>query len=263
MSPSSITLIDSIPLTANGKVDRHALPAPDGTHLSSGDEFVAPRSEVEAALCKLWADVIGADVVGVNDNFFELGGDSIQSIQIIARARAAGYSFTAKQLFEHQTVAELAPYVGKPVEILAAQGVVTGTTPLVPAQLWFLDHAVVGRDHFNQSMLLEVPPDIDRVAAPHLRSTPSSNTTTRSDWSSSRRTERGPVRSVRPATARDSNDSASRPRSPTAPKVTRSNGSVPKSRPTSTSPRVAVVGSFCSKPNGRDGFCCCALSTTW
>ena len=83
-------------------------------------------------LCDIWAAVIGVDAVGVNDNFFELGGDSIQCIQIIARARSAGLSFTAKQLFEHQTVGELAPYVTRPTEIVAEQGAMTGTTDAAP-----------------------------------------------------------------------------------------------------------------------------------
>ena len=106
MVPSSFVLIDEIPLTPNGKVRRDALPRHEADRSAVAEEFIAPRDEVESALCDIWAAVIGVDSVGVNDNFFELGGDSIQCIQIIARARSAGLSFKAKQLFEHQTVGE-------------------------------------------------------------------------------------------------------------------------------------------------------------
>ncbi len=128
MVPSSFVLIDEIPLTPNGKVRRDALPRHDADRAAVVEEFIAPRDEVESALCDIWAAVIGVDAVGVNDNFFELGGDSIQCIQIIARARSAGLSFKAKELFEHQTVGELAPYVTRPTEIVAEQGAMTGTT---------------------------------------------------------------------------------------------------------------------------------------
>ncbi len=161
MVPSSFVLIDEIPLTPNGKVRRDALPRHDADRSAVAEEFIAPRDEVESALCDIWAAVIGVDAVGVNDNFFELGGDSIQCIQIIARARSAGLSFTAKQLFEHQTIGELAPYVTRPTEIVAEQGVMTGSTELLPAQLWFLERGAPGLDHFNQSVMLELPNGID------------------------------------------------------------------------------------------------------
>src|SRR5581483_7924229 len=111
MIPAAFVTMDALPLTANGKLDRRALPAP-GRDASVG--YVAPRTAAEEAIAGIWADVLGVDQVGVHDNCFELGGDSILSIQIVSRARRAGYQFTARDLFAHQTIAELAPRTTSP-----------------------------------------------------------------------------------------------------------------------------------------------------
>ncbi|MFL6196133.1 MAG: amino acid adenylation domain-containing protein [Thermoanaerobaculia bacterium] len=107
MVPTALVTLPALPLTANGKVDRNALPAPDWRGAREGG-YVAPRSREEEILAEAWAQVLRLPRVGVNDNFFELGGDSILSVQIVARARRAGLLFTVKQIFEHQTVAGLA-----------------------------------------------------------------------------------------------------------------------------------------------------------
>jgi len=104
MVPSSITVLARLPWMPNGKLDRASLPAPQAGAI----ERVAPSNEVEAALLSIWAAVLGRDDLGVTDNFFEAGGDSIQSLQIIARAREAGWRLTPRQVFEHPTVAGLA-----------------------------------------------------------------------------------------------------------------------------------------------------------
>ncbi len=106
MVPSDVVRLDALPLTANGKLDRKALPEP----LQAGSDkvFEAPQGEAEEALAAVWADVIGCEQVGRNDNFFELGGDSILSLQIVARSRKRGYKVTPKQLMEGQTIAAVA-----------------------------------------------------------------------------------------------------------------------------------------------------------
>ena len=108
MVPAAFVILESLPLTANGKVDRKALPAPD--QLGSQEGYVAPRTREEEILAAVWAQVLRLPRVGVNDNFFELGGDSILSVQIAARARQAGLLLTTRQVFEHQTVAGLASH---------------------------------------------------------------------------------------------------------------------------------------------------------
>jgi amino acid adenylation domain-containing protein len=106
--PAQYVLLDRLPRTPSGKVDRTRLPAPDRARPDLGVEYVAPALENERALAKIWCDVLGLNLVGVHDNFFELGGDSILAIQIVARARSAGLGLTPRQVFEHQTIQALA-----------------------------------------------------------------------------------------------------------------------------------------------------------
>ncbi len=105
--PSQYVLLDQLPRTPSGKVDRARLPAPDRARPDLGVEYVSPTLDAERTLARIWCDVLGLDRVGVFDNFFELGGDSILSIQIVARARAAGLTLSPQQIFEHQTISAL------------------------------------------------------------------------------------------------------------------------------------------------------------
>lgn len=107
MVPAAFVRLASLPLTVNGKIDRQALASQSGTVISNGD-FVAPRTPAEETLAGIWSDVLKVDRVGVNDNFFDLGGDSILGTLILARAARAGLKLSPVQLFEHQTISELA-----------------------------------------------------------------------------------------------------------------------------------------------------------
>jgi amino acid adenylation domain-containing protein/non-ribosomal peptide synthase protein (TIGR01720 family) len=159
MVPSAFVAIDAIPVTSNGKVDRKALPAPeiDGEQ----QEFTAPRSTVEELLADLWAAVLGRERVGIHDNFFALGGDSILSIQMIARARQAGLQITPRQVYQHQTIAELVAVVDTGPLVEAEQAPVTGEAPLTPIQRWFFEQELAEPQHWNQSVLLSVPPALE------------------------------------------------------------------------------------------------------
>ncbi|SDY98564.1 non-ribosomal peptide synthetase, partial [Nitrosomonas halophila] len=157
MLPSAIVVLDSLPLNANGKVDRSRLPEPE--FVSAGD-YAAPEGEVEPVLANIWAEVLGMGRVGRNDNFFELGGDSILSLQIVTKARRAGWKITPRQLFERQTIAALAG-VAKPVEeegetVFAKQMAidVAAPIPLLPIQLEFFEQPIPARHHWNQTVLL-------------------------------------------------------------------------------------------------------------
>ncbi|MHC5744028.1 MAG: amino acid adenylation domain-containing protein [Nostoc sp.] len=159
MVPHTFVMLESLPLTPNGKVDRRALKAPD----SRGElevSFVAPRNQIEEILAQIWAEVLKVEQVGVHDNFFELGGDSILSLQIINRAKLAELQLTLKQLFAHQTIAELAIVANVASVIQIEQGLVTGTLPLMPIQHWFFEQNLQQPHHFNQSFLLSVPSDL-------------------------------------------------------------------------------------------------------
>jgi amino acid adenylation domain-containing protein len=110
MVPSAFVLLDHLPLTTNGKLDRKALPAPERGRESG---HLPPRTPLEAELCRIWADVLKLDSVGIDDNFFELGGDSILSIRIVARAKEVGLGFLPSQLLEQQTISRLAETIAK------------------------------------------------------------------------------------------------------------------------------------------------------
>ncbi|MGH8782250.1 amino acid adenylation domain-containing protein, partial [Paraburkholderia sp.] len=122
MVPSSIRVLDALPLTANGKIDRAALPDEDVS--ASADNGAAParvepRNDAERSLADVWKQVLRRDDIGVTDNFFEIGGDSILSLQIIAKARRAGLKLTPKQMFENPTI-EAAARIAQPMAAPAA-----------------------------------------------------------------------------------------------------------------------------------------------
>ena len=137
--PAVFVRLDRFPLTPNGKIDRAALPAPEDDSFESGIERVLPRDAIEERLAEIWREVLRRKEVGVHDNFIELGGDSILNIQIVARARRAGLQLTAKQIFDHPTIAELAAVVGSGKQITAEQGLVSGPVSLTPIMRWFFE----------------------------------------------------------------------------------------------------------------------------
>jgi non-ribosomal peptide synthase protein (TIGR01720 family) len=140
-----------------------SLQAPQVTHPRPNVQtpYVAPRNEVEQKLAGLWQGVLGIDAVGIHDNFFELGGDSVLAIQVIARTTNAGFQLTPEQLFQHQTVAELAAVVSPSPVIQVEQGLITGPVPLTPMQQWFFEQTLPEPHHWNEAMLLEVHQALD------------------------------------------------------------------------------------------------------
>ena len=163
MVPAVLVMLDEMPLTPNGKVDRRALPAPDSNRPELERNHVAPRVPVEETLADIWKAVLGVERVGVQDNFFELGGDSILSLQVVARARQSGLLVSPQDLLQHQTIAELAALVvtnndeSQPV----VEDVVTGPVPLTPIQHWFFEEQQIDPQHFNQSVTLRVRQALD------------------------------------------------------------------------------------------------------
>ncbi|MGI5499875.1 non-ribosomal peptide synthase/polyketide synthase [Lentzea sp. CA-135723] len=160
--PSLFVVLDELPTTDSGKVDRRALPEPDAR---AGAErgYVAPRTPVERELARIWADALRVDRVGVHDNFFSLGGDSILSIQIVSRSRQAGLELATKDVFTHQTIAELATVV-RTRGAAAAAPEIAGPAPLTPIQRWYLDSEPGNPHHFTMSSYLELAEDVDPAA---------------------------------------------------------------------------------------------------
>ncbi|RKH24695.1 non-ribosomal peptide synthetase, partial [Corallococcus sp. CA031C] len=159
--PAAFVSLTELPLSPNGKVDRKALPAPEQPGALSERAFVAPRDEVEQALADIWARLLGRERVGIHDNFFELGGDSIISLQVVARARQVGLHLTPRQLFQRQTLAELAPTVTAARGATSEQGPVTGPVPLTPIQRAFFERDLPEPHHYNQAVLLELREPVD------------------------------------------------------------------------------------------------------
>ncbi|MGW0537435.1 amino acid adenylation domain-containing protein, partial [Streptomyces sp. NPDC003032] len=154
MVPSVFVALDRLPLTPNGKTDRRALPAPGPAQVADGPR-TAPRTDTERRIARIWADVLGIEEVGADGNFFALGGDSILSMQVVSRMRRDGLHVATRDLFTHQTVAELATVV-RTAPRRSAEGPVTGEVPLTPIQEWFLTTPRAAHHHFNQSALLEL-----------------------------------------------------------------------------------------------------------
>ncbi len=157
MLPSLFVNIEKLPLTPNGKVDKAALPDPTGSELST-QAYVAPRTALESELVETWQQLLRLEKIGIHDNFFELGGDSIISIQLVSRINRKGFQLVPIDLFENQTVADLAAFMisNQSNQIIAEQGVLTGSLTLLPIQQWFLEQEATSYHHFNQTVLLSI-----------------------------------------------------------------------------------------------------------
>ena len=130
-----------------------ALPAPE---LGGGTEHRGARTPQEELLCGLFAQVLGIERVGIDASFFALGGDSIMSIQLVSRARAAGLAITPRAVFQHQTVAALAASAGPVAAPTAVADDAVGALPATPIMRWLQEQGGP-IDRFNQAMLLQVP----------------------------------------------------------------------------------------------------------
>lgn len=159
MVPSALVVLDKLPVTSNGKLDRKALPAPD---FSPAPVKRPPRTHEEKVLCSLLTEILGIPEIGLGDNFFNLGGDSILSIQLVSRMRRAGLVITSRDVFQQQTVEALAEVV-RPLnqQVSAARNAGTGILPLTPIMHWLCERGGPIQ-RFSQSMLLRVPGGLDR-----------------------------------------------------------------------------------------------------
>ena len=159
MVPAAVMVLEALPLTVNGKLDVRALPAPE---YQRAEQYRAPANAVEEVLAGIFGQVLGLERVGVDDSFFELGGDSILSMQVVARARAAGVLCRPRDVFVEQTVARLARVAGVadgeagPVD--EGIGAVIGT----PIVRW-LESVDGPVDEFNQTMVVSAPPGVNEA----------------------------------------------------------------------------------------------------
>lgn len=160
LRPAAIMVVDTLPLTANGKLDVAALPDP----VVSPRSDRAPHTTAEHLVADLFAEVLGIDRPGLDDSFFTLGGDSIISIQLSARARALGLRFTPREVFEHRTVAGIAR-VARTSDAGDGHGALpelpgggVGELPLLPVARWLTERGG-GFRRFTQTLTVELPAD--------------------------------------------------------------------------------------------------------
>ena len=164
MLPSVITMLDALPLTTTGKVDRNKLPEPVFSRLDMENQYVAPQTEREVFLAKMWREVLEMDKIGVHDNFFELGGDSIQAAVVMNRVQEAiGASIPVRAIFMNPTIAALAEEIERNIQANAQETDAVdrafdipiisreGELPLSFAQqrLWFLDQLEPDSPFYN------------------------------------------------------------------------------------------------------------------
>ncbi|PSK89557.1 hybrid non-ribosomal peptide synthetase/type I polyketide synthase [Taibaiella chishuiensis] len=168
MVPGVWVSLTHIPLTANGKIDRKGLPEPDMS-LAGAGTYIAPVSDTEHTLAGIWQDLLGLVQVGIHDNFFTLGGDSIIAIQVVSRCKRLGYDLQPKDIFLHQTIAELAAIADSRKDGgqtgTGEQGLLEGEAPLLPIQQWFFEQEPQQQaaiHHYNQSVLFTLDKHIGK-----------------------------------------------------------------------------------------------------
>jgi amino acid adenylation domain-containing protein len=174
MVPSAVILLDALPRTPHGKLDRKALPAPDQSRPELEESFVAPRTPVEDMIAEIWAEVLKLDEVGVHDNFFDLGGHSLLATSVNSRLRdALQLNMPLRMQFESPTIAELAErieairreaqgLVHPPIVSVVRQGELA--LSFAQERLWFLDQLEPGSSVYNMSGAYRVSGPLDTAA---------------------------------------------------------------------------------------------------
>lgn len=157
MVPERYLLLDELPRTAAGKVDRARLSEAGATQASGQtNEWVAPRNEVEETLAEIWMGVLGLDEISIHDDFFEVGGDSLLSIRVLSRTARAGIEVSPEAFFAGPTIAQVAA-LDRPAMAASADGPTVGEAPLLPIQEWFFDRIGGEWKHWNQAVMITVP----------------------------------------------------------------------------------------------------------
>ncbi|GKU48010.1 non-ribosomal peptide synthetase [Mycobacterium montefiorense] len=160
MVPAAVVVLDSLPLTPNGKLDTRALPAPE--YHNVGGAYRAPTTAVEEVLAAIYSEILGLERVGIDDSFFDLGGDSILSMQVVARARAAGVLLRPRDVYVEQSVARLAQVASVATGEIGATDEGLGEVVATPIIRWLQD-TDGPVEQFNQSMVVQAPTGVSEA----------------------------------------------------------------------------------------------------
>ncbi|MDF1758897.1 MAG: amino acid adenylation domain-containing protein, partial [Legionellaceae bacterium] len=155
MVPNTYVFIDSIPMNINGKIDRHALPEPSID--INKVKYVAPRTNLQKTICKVWRQVLSLERIGIYDDFFKLGGDSIQCIQVSAGLLREEIDCRSRSIFTCRTVESLARTLKTMPKTVAEQGLLQGSFGLLPVQAWFFENKHSSLSHWEHAFLIRVP----------------------------------------------------------------------------------------------------------
>ena len=163
-------MLERMALDANGTAEAtggeavESIPSQSHPRPNLETTYEPPGTEVERLLVEIWQQQLGIEPVGIEDNFFELGGDSVLAIHIVGKANQAGYKIKPNQLFEHQTIRELAEVASVSGSDPGPAQEISGELPLTPVQHWFFDLELPDPNHFNQSIMLAVPEGLNVAA---------------------------------------------------------------------------------------------------
>ncbi len=159
MQPNQWLILESLPITPNGKIDRKGLPVPEATE--GQRRYEAPEGLIEERLAQIWSELLGIEKIGRFDNFFQIGGDSIVSIQLVSRARKRGMLFEVKQIFETPILSDLALHTQEERINLVPQESAKGKVSLTPIQHWFFAQSPAIPHYYNQAMWLKSEAVVD------------------------------------------------------------------------------------------------------
>ncbi len=163
MVPAAIVVLDTLPITVNGKLDTRALPAPE---YLDGDHYRAPTTAVEEILAGIYAQILGLDRVGIDDSFFDLGGDSLSAMRLMAAINAdLDADVSVRTLFDAPTVAQLAPRLAEGAS--RRKPLVAGERPaMIPLsfaqnRLWFVNRFEGGVATYNMPTAFRISGELD------------------------------------------------------------------------------------------------------
>ncbi|WBW99496.1 non-ribosomal peptide synthetase [Oceanirhabdus sp. W0125-5] len=153
MIPTKYIRLAKMPVTSNGKVNRKALPVPEG-NMDTGVEYAPPTNEIQEKLVQVWEGLLGGERIGIDVNFFDVGGDSIKAIQVVSRLKQYGFRLELNDVLKNLTIRQLSEKVKKNISNQADQGIVEGEVKLTPIQISFFNNKYTQMNHWNQAVML-------------------------------------------------------------------------------------------------------------